>query len=148
MKALAVILLAGVGCTTTEATSSRTFCTERPIGDPTSPIELTIVSRDPAGKLRSMTDARPAEVALLSGKPGIVLSVRARNLDGCAVSVSMRYLGDDRQGGAMVELDEAGDVDPTNLLNFVELSAPSANAILNVVVEDAAGRWGTARWSP
>lgn len=148
MKQLAVILLATVGCSVAESPAPRSFCTERSIGDLGAPIEVTIVSRDRTGHVQSVLEAAPVWVALSSGERGVVLSIHARNLDGCAVAVAIRNLDDGRQGGAMVELDDSGQVDPDNPMSFIELGMPTDGDTINVAVEDAMGRWATVRWSP
>lgn len=149
MRTLLLFTLITAGCTTEPVSESRELCTERTIGDPAQPIELAILTRDRDGEVRDVVDHSPAEVVLSDGRRGLVLSVRARNLDGCAVAVVMRSPERaELRGGTMVQLDVTGNPDSADALQFVELPTATANDTIDVVIQDATGRWATATYSP
>lgn len=151
MTKLVLITLLAAGCTTDEPapSESRELCTERMIGDPSQVIELAIVSRDRTGNVRDVADRAPVELVLSDGKQGLALSVRARNLDGCAIAVVIHAL--DRDGlraGTMVQLDTSGRIDRDDPLQFVELADATPRDELRVVIQDAHGRVAAADYSP
>jgi MYXO-CTERM domain-containing protein len=125
--------------------SYRRFCRERPIGDIDAPIALELLSRDAWGTVAPVQETGVAPLSLSTGESGIALTIRATNLDGCAVAVSVRLesLGlPERRTGMLVELDEHGEVDPGNPLHFVELvTVADRDHAATVVVEDALGHW-------
>lgn len=149
MRTLLLFALITAGCTTEPVSESRELCSERTIGDPAQPIELAILTRARDGDVRDVADHSPAEVVLSDGRRGLVLGVRARNLDGCAVAVAMRSPErTELRGGTMVQLDVTGNPDPRDALHFVELPTATANDTIDVVIQDATGRWATATYSP
>ena len=149
MKTLLILTIFAAGCTAEVARDSRELCIERTIGDPRRPIELEIVSRDRLGSIHGVADHAPAQITLSDGRQGLVLSVRARNLDGCAVAVAMH--SPDRaeiRGGTMIQLDLSGEVDPDDPLQFVELPLATPADAITVLIQDATGRWASAAYSP
>jgi hypothetical protein len=123
----------------------RSFCRERPVGDLSSPIAITVLTRDAFGRLAPVTHAGIKMAPLSTGESGVALTIHAQNLDGCEVAAAVRIESPglpERRAGMMVELDANGEVDPENPLNFVEIvTVADRDHTATIVVEDATGRW-------
>lgn len=147
MKPVIVIIAFVAGCGTEDLPSeSRELCTERPIGDPQQPIELSLVARDRNGGVHDITAQKPESITLSTGDVGLALSIRARNLDGCAINVAMR--SGEIRGGTLVQLDTSGHIDPADALQFVELPGATATDPIDAAAQDAQGRWTTVSYRP
>lgn len=149
MKAYPLLALVLASCTSELPRESRELCGERVIGDPSAPIEIQIVSRDQSGHVRDIGDEPPREIPLSTGQRGLALGVRARNLDGCAVSVAMRSPErEEIRGGTLVQLDRDGRPDPDDPLQFVELASATPYDVIDVLLQDATGRWAATSYVP
>jgi hypothetical protein len=113
-----------------------------PIGDPSQPIEMTIVDRKVDGTLEITQDRVPLILPPQGGKV-IFVGVRAKNLDGCPIMItaSLRDICDQSIIGLdrrPILLEPAGDgwgepKQPTEIVNYSNLPAcPATSASRNV----------------
>ncbi len=134
--ALAVVTLAAVaaGCGTEDDPlgDARSFCRTRPIGDVAAAVDVELVVREPDGALRAIAAGTVRAAAT-------ALSVRARNLDGCAVAV--RLVDDDGEalGGTFLELRERDGWGWPGGQPFELIAVPPSRRV-HALVEDATGR--------
>jgi hypothetical protein len=148
---ITVAAVSALGCAGAEQPGPRAFCVTRPLGDPREMVRLVIVAMDAGGEIEDAADGAPV-VPLANGGRGLRLSVRARNLDGCAVAISVRLAtAEDAQlrasDGTFVEL--IGDGDgwgaplPSADLSFVDLPAEvGVDYLVTILAEDAHEHWG------
>ncbi len=140
---LAFAALAGCATEETVEESSRTRCRARPLGDLSRPVELELIAQV-GDELRDVAAGPVALTPLGGGRDGVRLSVRARNLDGCAVGLVTRV--DGVRAGTLVELREDGEggwgrpaID--DAFGFVEVPlAPGSEHVVRVLIEDREGR--------
>jgi uncharacterized protein YceK len=100
-----------------------------------------------------LDDGEPQIVPDIRGRPVVLISIRATNLDGCAVSVSARVAANgarpEVRGGTLLDLTEQrgwGVPDAANPLHFASLPVePGGSYDLVVAAEDADRRWAAVR---
>ena len=152
--ALLVVALVLAGCApgSDELVDVRSFCRDRPFGDGALAPELDLVARGEDGELDLLPDAPRARAP---GPGHLSVSIRARNVDGCAVATVVELLDGEQvvaRQGTFVELvdDRGGWGWPAadSELSFVSVPIVAARRYaLLAKAQDARGRTASrTRW--